>query len=265
MERRLAQAKAEQAKPAKDPAAIVKALLGNEFIFLKPFNLAGARLTEFEAAIQQGGVGGLGADDKAVLKWMQQAARVRPALAAWRRLSLYTNALGGKFAQMELAQLPFTAGARWIALPFDPNVPPPSGLVSFALHRPAPPAAGQPWLGLFVDEWTETIPKTVETTAIGLHYDDPGAEAAQALLIAVPPTGAARWDFETLADVLNETADLAKIRGVDLELLGALGQLVPTIYLATDVADNTFSSNFSGMLKATLKIDATTFSRLGDP
>jgi hypothetical protein len=253
MRRRLDEAKAGQAKPVKNPAAIARALLGDEFIFLTPFQPAGAPAAEFQLALQQGAAG-LGADDKNILKWMQQASRVRPALAAWRKLSLYTNARGGAPPRFDLAQLPFDAGARWAALPFAPNAPPAAGPVSFALHRPAPPAAGQPWVGLLVDEWAETIPKTVETTAVGLHYDDPGAEAAQAVLIAVPPDAAERWDLETLADILNETADLAKIRGVDLELLGPLGQLVPAIYLATDVADNTFSIDFSTSVKKSAAI-----------
>jgi hypothetical protein len=36
-----------------------------------------------------------------------------------------------------------------------------------------------------------------------------------------------------------------KVRGVDLELLPALGQLLPAIYLATDLEDNTITTNFA--------------------
>src|SRR5262249_56047285 len=133
---------------------------GDEFVFITPFEPPAPQRTEFELAVQQGPA--LGADDKDILKWMQQAARVRPALSAWRKLSLYTVALGGNRLQFDLAQLPFTNGARWAALPFDGNTPSTAGVVSFALHRPAPPAAGKPWAGLVVDEWTEPIPKTTQ-------------------------------------------------------------------------------------------------------
>jgi len=85
----------------------------------------------------------------------------------------------------------------------------------------------------------------VETTAVGFHYDDPGAEAGQAVLLAIPPGEAQTWDIGTFANILNETADLAKVRAVDLELLPALGQLLPAVYLATDLEDNTISTNLA--------------------
>jgi hypothetical protein len=118
-------------------------------------------------------------------------------------------------------------------------------LISLALHRPVKPATNQVWVGLFLDDWTEVLPNEVETTAIGFHYDDPGGEAGQAVLLAVPPADAEMWDIGTFANILNETADLAKIRAVDLELLPLLGQLLPAVYLATDLEDNTITTNFA--------------------
>ena len=76
------------------------------------------------------------------------------------------------------------------------------------------------------------IPRPTEQSGIAVHYDDPGAEAPQTILLAVPPTSAPRWDLASLLAILNETLDLAKVRAVDGELLGALGQLLPAIYLA---------------------------------
>jgi hypothetical protein len=52
------------------------------------------------------------------------------------------------------------------------------------------------------------------------------------------------WDLASVAAILNETADLAQVRAVDLELLGALGQLIPAIYLPTDEANNAISVKF---------------------
>jgi hypothetical protein len=157
---------------------------------------------------------------------------------------LYTTAFGQGAPQFELAQLPFQAGARWAALPFGAKRPP-AGLLSLALHRPVKPATNKVWAGLFLDDWTEVIPDEVETTAIGFHYDDPGAEAGQAVLLAVPPNKAEMWDISTFANILNETADLAKVRAVDLELIPLLGQLLPAVYLATDLEDNTITTNFA--------------------
>ena len=64
------------------------------------------------------------------------------------------------------------------------------------------------------------------------------------MLLAVPPVQKETWDLESVAAILNETADLAQVRAVDLELLGALGQLIPAIYLPTDEANNAISVKF---------------------
>ena len=238
MQRRVAVATA----PGQSDAAIVTAMFGQDFLFLPAFQLSATSAAELDLAITQGPT--LANLPHDFMRWMQQASRVRPALDAWRRVMLYSGAFGQPPAQFELAQLPFQAAAKWAALPFAANRPP-AGLVSLALHRPVKPATNQVWVGLFLDDWTEVIPDEVETTAIGFHYDDPGAEAGQAVLLAVPPGEAQTWDIGTFAGILNETADLAKVRAVDLELLPALGQLLPAVYLSTDLEDNTITTNFA--------------------
>jgi len=224
---------------------IVAALFGQDFLFLPRFQLSATAAAELDLAITLGPT--LAKLPHDFIRWMQQAARVRPVLDDWRRLTLYTGALGQPPADFELAQLPFQAAARWGALPFAPKRPS-AGIVSLALHRPVKPATNQVWVGMFLDDWTEVIPDEVETTAVGFHYDDPGAEAGQAVLLAIPPSEAQAWDIGTFAKILNETADLAKVRTVDLELLPALGQLLPAVYLATDLEDNTISTNLATKL-----------------
>jgi hypothetical protein len=238
MQRRVTAASA----PGQTDTAVMAALFGQDFLFLPRFQLSATAASELDLAITQGP--SLASLPHDFMRWFQQAARVRPALDAWRRLMLYTGALGGPPAPFELAQLPFQATARWAALPFAPQRPT-AGLISLALHRPVKPATNQVWAGIFLDDWTEVIPDEVETTAIGFHYDDPGAEAGQAVLLAIPPGEAQSWDIVTFANILNETADLAKVRAVDLELLPALRQLLPAIYLSTDLEDNTITTNFA--------------------
>jgi len=238
MKRRLDSATA----PGQTDSASAATLFGQKFLFLPLFQLPATAATELDLAISQGPA--LLDSTHDFPRWMQQAARVRPAIDNWRRLMLYTTAFGQAPPQFELAQLPFQAGARWAALPFGAKRPP-SGLLSLALHRPVKPATNKVWSGLLLDDWTEVIPDEVETTAVGFHYDDPGAEAGQAVLLAVPPNNAETWDIGTFANILNETADLAKVRAVDLELIPLLGQLLPAVYLATDLEDNTITTNFA--------------------
>jgi hypothetical protein len=179
------------------------------------------------------------------------ASRVRPPLDAWRRLEIATGALGRERADRAVMQLPYEAGARWAAMPFaDQAERPKPGRVSALLYRVAEPAASDPWAGFFLDQWAEQIPQTTEQTGIGFHYDDPGAEAPQTILVAVPPVaGEANWDLASLLAILNETLDLAKVRAVDSELLGTLGQLLPAIYLSDTVEQNVaIATDFSHMM-----------------
>src|SRR5262249_53566486 len=153
-----------------------------------------------------------------------QMARVREPVARWRRLRLIVETLGARAAALEVAELP-RDGRRWSGLPFAPDARPPSGRVSLILHRAAaaPPAGA--WAGLLVDEWTEIIPSTKELTGVAFHYDDPGAEAPQAVLVAVPPRLDEMWSFADVVATLHETLDLAKVRAVDGDLLGLLAQV----------------------------------------
>jgi hypothetical protein len=233
----------EEATAATDPTEIVHVVLGRDVVFLTPFQPPFP--TELDLALGQGKAG-LQVDQPTFKAWLHQVWRVRPALAAWRKVALYAGALGTTATDFDLAQLPFVSNARWVGLPFAPeSARPTAGHLSLVLHRPQQPAAAQPWFGLFIDDWTETIPSIKETTGIGFHFDDTSAEAAQAILLAVPPTDAQAWDLLSVADILNETLDLAKIRAVDLELIGKLGQILPAIYLPVNEAEDTISSRFT--------------------
>ncbi len=74
-----------------------------------------------------------------------------------------------------------------------------------------------------------TSPPESELTGIAFHYDRPDAKAAQSLLIAVPPNLDRGWTPDTLLQVLRETLELGKLRGVDLADLTAMQPLLPAI------------------------------------
>ncbi len=239
VERRLAGAAA-----APDAAAAARAVFGRDFPFLLRFTPPHPE--ELGQALAAGPA--LVGDARAAKSWIYQAARVRPALAEWRKLALLCGALGTHPGTLDVVQLPFRASARWVALPFGEGAKPPSGTLSLTLHRLAAPGSDQPWAGLLLDEWDETIPEREAPTGVAFHFDTPGAEPPQAVLVAVPPTDAEAWDLAGLAATLHEALDLAKLRAVDGELLGALGQLLPAIYLAANAANDTVSTGFGGAL-----------------
>ena len=121
-------------------------------------------------------------------------------------------------------------------------------MLSLVLHRLAAPTPDEPWVGLLMDQWAEVIPPRAPTTGVTFHFDTPGAESPQAVLIAVPPANAESWELDSLTAILRETLDLAKLRAVDGDLLGALGQLTPAVYLAANAANDAVSTNFAGSL-----------------
>jgi hypothetical protein len=187
------------------------------------------------------GPAGLAATD--VSKWMHKAARVRPALDRWRRTRLVADALGAPAAAWDVVQLPYSAAARWCALPFSSGAGPSSGTVSITVHRPWEAAPAAKWAGLLLDEWSELIPSPIQQTALAFHYPSPRAEAPQAVLVAIPPVAAATWSTQVLVDIVRETFELARIRLVTPSALGNLSLLLPATSLSVNSAGDTLSTN----------------------
>jgi hypothetical protein len=239
LDRRLA-----AAASATDGATKLAAVFGSAFTVLPTF--APANGADLAAAI--GDSATLAGDAYATRQWFEAAARVREPLARFRLAALATEAIGGGALDLIAAQLPHVAGARWIALPFDATNPaqvPVAGVLSLALHQDASVAGATSLAGLVLDDWTEAIPSATQLTSFAVHYDAPSAEAAQCVLLAVPPAPVATWDLATLVAIVEEAIDLAQIRAVDSDLLGSYALAVPTTYIAANVADETISLNLA--------------------
>jgi hypothetical protein len=233
----------DAAVAAQDPGAALAAIFGRGFAFLPRFIPAAATAAELDLALGAGST--LVPDTDATRKWFQQAARVRPPLGRWRRLALYAAALGADLLTLDVAQLPFTDGAQWAALPFS-GTPPQNAPLSLVLHRIDQPKAADPWVGLLLDEWSEVIPRATEQTGVAFDYDDAGTEAPNAVLLAVPPDPTATtWDPATLLAIVRETLELAKLRAVEGDLLGEVGQVLPAILLASNAAGDTVETTFN--------------------
>jgi len=105
--------------------------------------------------------------------------------------------------------------------------------------------------GLLIDEWVDVVPARSVTTGLALHFDDPGARAPQAILLAVPPKQVANWSLDLLAAVVGETADLARIRMVGPEETPWLGRLVPGLYFADNRGGDTLHVEFQDLVRST--------------
>jgi len=191
-----------------------------------------------------------GGDPLAVVTWLERGQRAREPLARLSALLRGAEVLRtGERLRLAVAQLPHEAGARWVDLPPAADAPLPHGRLSLVLQTLASFAPeqveGGPLHGLLVDEWVEVVPSREETTAIAFQTDPPNACAPQAVLLAVPPVIGQPWTGADLARVLTETLDLARLRAVDAESLGELGQYMPALYFGFNAADGAVSTDFA--------------------
>ncbi|MFN0120728.1 MAG: hypothetical protein ACKV2V_09525 [Blastocatellia bacterium] len=185
-------------------------------------------------------------DPMAVITWCQRAARVREAVARLEDTLGYAEALNtGDSLTLQVAQLPFQTGDRWIGLPLRNGQPPAGGKLSLVAHSPLPIDFTKPISGLLIDEWVEVVPGATETTGVVFQYNQPDTTAPQAILLAVPPDmSQPAWTGDMLEQVLLETMDLMRIRAVTPDMLGELGQYLPALYFAFNAAGETVSTDF---------------------
>jgi len=162
--------------------------------------------------------------------WLQGAAAVRESAAHLAAVMALADAQGTPTPLAQVAQLPTVAGDVWLGGP-TPAAAGRAGRLSLVIFGAGDLAAAGAGASLFLDEWTEIIPSTSETTGLAIHYDQPDATPPQCLLLAVPPARRGRWRFGDLVQTLHETFELAKNRTVELDDLRTevYGQLLPLI------------------------------------
>lgn len=184
--------------------------------------------------------GGTVADrQRAARALLHDAAAVRPIAAHLRRLRQVIQGRGDAAPALDLLQFlaDQPADEPWAGLgdPRRAGTTQPAiagGRTSvLTVDAALPSDAAAATMGLVLDEWSETVPVPVLTTALAVHANRPSNEAPQAVLLAVPPDTSVGWDQSVLETVLLEAFDLARVRAVDLPALPTLGQLIPMLHV----------------------------------
>jgi hypothetical protein len=109
------------------------------------------------------------------------------------------------------------------------------------IHTDGRQASASRLAGFVVDEWHELVPARTATAGVAFHFDEPGARAPQAVLIAAPPEVGEPWRQDALLDAVRETADLARIRMVGPDELPWLGRFLPALVLADNAVGDAIS------------------------
>jgi hypothetical protein len=153
----------------------------------------------------------LGNDGTRPSRWLHDYARVRSGCETLDLLLTLARALK-RVVPIVVGQYPALPGQSWIG-----DRVPASGVsarVSMLIHAPLAVSATGDLAGLLVDNWSEVVPSPRTTTGLTFNYDEPKAQAPQAMLLAVPPDLARGWDFQSLEAALLETFELIKLRGI---------------------------------------------------
>jgi len=219
---------AEPVAPRDDARALVRelaTLLGPGFVAVPRFVAA----TSAAVIASRDDAGLVGGDPLAAEVWLTRMERVREPLGRLGIALREADALGGAPFEVSVAQVPYTAGDTWNALPARRYVDAAASLlvVGGAVVRP-----GAALTGLQIDEWAEVVPAASETTGVAFRYDPPESMAPQAILLAVPPVLDEVWTVAGLNQVLVETLELAHLRAVPPAALGPARQYLPAAVLA---------------------------------
>jgi hypothetical protein len=239
----------DQQPPAPADAAAIaereierfKLIFGRDFLVLPRFKVANPNRLALAFAASTELQGG---DPTQVMTWMFRAARVREGVAHLADTARYVEAIDGVAPTLTVAQLPFTADDRWVALPPLPGKQVPAGRVSLVAYGSLPTDMLVPIGGLVLDEWNEVVPSERETTGLVFNYDEPDSRAPHAILLAVSPDVSKPWDLDTLEAILLETLELAKLRLVDQDAMHELDHYLPALYFGLNATGDAVATHF---------------------
>jgi hypothetical protein len=178
-----------------------------------------------------------------VADWLREYGAIRPSVRTWHDLIAFADARNA--VQSELAAVQHPRGGEWIGGTF-PVLERPPAREHWVRHAPLGLPTGV-FAGFVADRWADVLPGSdalVETkrgrgavpveselTGLSFHFDRPDAKAPQAVLVAVPPNRRRGWTADTLALVVRDTLELAKLRAVDLGDLPLLDDVLPGVRL----------------------------------
>ncbi|RKS28634.1 hypothetical protein BJ917_1530 [Pseudomonas sp. WPR_5_2] len=221
-----------------------KALFGPDFKIYPEFALTPAQGDEWNNAVSNSISGALtnyltttAKVDFPVDEWLYGIARVRPNMRSWEQILMLTGAFQLSAPGLVPAQFPYQSGTPWLALPYPPDFKLSTDYLLYTAYYSKAFDKTARQCGILLDEWTEVIPAPDRDTGITFNFDRPNNESPQTFLLVTPATANGFWQWDDLADALNETLDLAKIRAVEPVHIdsSAYSRLAPATVMAASL------------------------------
>lgn len=243
-----------------------KVLFGPAFILLPPASASPKYPQVLDASGQKKLIGSpdlnlnMTSGQERVQLWVEELAQVKAGAAAFEEWQMVNAAWNNDKADTgyyyQIVQSPTGAAYPWVALSkaeikelkqrfrylnLGEGRDYPQGAESIAFYALTNLTFKTPvkntWIsipqyGIVIEEFSEHVPDEETTTGLSFHYNGPNSEAPQSLLLAVQgerSTDRNLWTPDDLADILNDTLDLAKTRLVDLEAMEDFGFMLPMV------------------------------------
>jgi len=237
-----------------------KALLGDDFVILPQFRFVNAEdvskvlLDEGAQLLKYANQLNHTSAELSVETWLESVARVRPFMGKLEQVRMIAEAQSNADITFTAAQFPFNQKSSWLAVEF-PAVDEQTGekydilddTVVMAIQGYQARNVDELQSALLIDEWTEAVPNDKEISGVSFNYDQPNASAPNAILVAVEPTGAAQWSWDTMLGIISNTFDRAKTRAVEPAHIlehPALDTLIPMTVANFDLRDANISLDY---------------------
>jgi uncharacterized coiled-coil DUF342 family protein len=225
----LAQVNAAGAKPPGQLrllTAMARAFLGEDFVLLPHFTLIDPadvtladanrdQLLKYAQTTMQVAL--------PVEEWLHGVSLVRPNLHTFATVLMLGDTFNHDTPPCSPLQLPYRDNDTWLSIEFAEGTTIVHDTIAImqCLPQGFQPAGVQ--TGLLIDEWTETLPQKQEVSGIAFNYDQPNSAPPSAILLAVTPAIAGKWQWNDLTATVLDTFERAKLRAVEPDIIDTIG------------------------------------------
>src|SRR5690606_36576835 len=225
----------------QDPTAYVtevleafKQLLDPNYVVLPLFELRPEEQGELQEMIIGNSTLTYDHTDNVLLtdEWMSSIAKVKKNAEHYELFSILANTVDPSNSTLRSIvplQIPYEGDGleRWLGASVQSQESLREGRIAMGASLPPQHSIEGYQAGILVEEWVDVVPLKEQTTGISFHYDQPNAKAPQCLILGLTPKITGNWEWDDIVDMMVQTFDLAKKRGLGYEVVAEtpIGQL----------------------------------------